>query len=132
MIKSDEMTVIQLMIGNVAYGIIGILLLLIFPDRWYNEIGFIWGVTVSCAMTYHIYYSLRRAMDMQENSALKYTRITYGTRVLMVFVAFAVLAGLGVGNIITALAGLFALKVSAYLQPFTYKILEKKFMRKGR
>lgn len=131
-IRSDEQTMLELMLGNAIYGVLGILILLIFPDRAYNEIGFVWGVLVSCAMTYHIYVSLRKAIDMREEGALKHTRMTYGIRVFMILAAFALLAWLGVGNIITGLIGLFALKLSAYIQQFTHKILEKKFMRKGR
>ncbi len=130
--RSDEITVWELIIGNTVYGIMGILVLLIFPNRIYNEVGFVWGVAVSCAMTIHMYTSLQKSMDMGETGALKNTRITYGARVAMVFIAFAILAYIGCGNVITGVIGLFALKVSAYIQPFTHKILERKFTGKGR
>ena len=129
---TDEKTVLELIIGCVLFGIAGALIILFFPDRIYNEIGFIWGVVVSIAMTLHMYRSLKISLELGEQGALKNIRLTYAKRVTGVLIAFAVLAYTGIGNVITGVIGLFALKVAAYIQPITHKILERKFTRKGR
>lgn len=130
--QTDEKTVLELIIGNVLFGIIGAIILLIFPNRIYNEIGYLWGVIVSIAMTIHMYHSLKVSLELGEGGALKHIRLTYATRVAGVLIAFALLNYLEIGNVIAGVIGLFALKVAAYIQPITHKILERKYTGKGR
>lgn len=132
MFRSDEKTVVELLIGNVIYGVIGMAILLLFPNRIYNLAGFVEGVVISSGMTIHMYTSLRKSLEMDEGGALKNTRLTYGVRAACVLAVFAVISAFNLGNIITGVIGLFALKVSAYFQPLTHKILERKFTGKGR
>ncbi len=130
--SSEKQTLIELLIGITLYGVLGILVILIFPDRLYNEFGFIWGVVVSCGMTIHMYFSLRNAMFMGEFGALKQIRKSYIIRVIGILIAFAFMRWLDFGNIITGVIGLFALKFSAYIQPITHKLFRKKSTGEGR
>lgn len=130
--KSEKQTLIELLIGNVLYGIIGMVVILFFPDRLYNELGFIWGILVSCGMTIHIYSSLRGSIVMGEFGALKQIRKSYIIRVAGILLAFAFMNWLDFGNIITGVVGLFALKFSAYVQPITHKLFRKKSTGEGR
>lgn len=130
--KSEKQTLVELLIGNALYGVLGVLVILIFPDRLYNELGFIWGVIVSYGMTIHIYSSLRSSMIMGEFGALKQIRKSYIIRVIGILIAFAFMRWLDFGNIITGVIGLFALKFSAYIQPITHKIFRKKSTGEGR
>ncbi|MBE5925949.1 MAG: hypothetical protein E7270_03200 [Lachnospiraceae bacterium] len=131
--KSEKQTLIELLIGNILFGIIGILVLLLFPKgRLYNELGFVWGVLVSCGMTVHMYSSLKSSMIMGEFGALKQIKKSYIIRVAGIIVAFAFMKWLDFGNIIVGVIGLFALKFSAYIQPITHKIINKKSTGEGR
>lgn len=131
--KSEKQTLIELIIGNIIFGIVGGLILLIFPKgRLYNELGFVWGVIVSCGMTIHMYSSLRSSMIMGEFGALKQIKKSYIIRVAGILVAFAFMKWLDFGNILTGVVGLFALKFSAYIQPITHKLLRQKSTGEGR
>ena len=130
--KSEKQTLIELLIGNGIYGVLGVLIILIFPNRIYNELGFIWGVIVSCGMTIHMYSSLKGSMLMGEFGALKQIKKSYIIRVAGILIAFAFMSWLDFWNIIIGVLGLFALKFSAYIQPITHKIIRKKSTREGR
>lgn len=130
--QSEKQTLRELLIGNLVYGITGILITLIFPNRLYNELGFVWGIIVSYGMTIHMYSSLRSSILMGEFGALKQIRKSYIIRVTGILIAFAFMSWLDFGNIITGVIGLFALKFSAYIQPITHKLLEKKSTGEGR
>lgn len=131
--KSEKQTLTELLIGNVIFGIIGVIILFLFPKgRLYNELGFVWGVIVSCGMTIHMYSSLRGSIVMGEFGALKQIKKSYIIRVAGILVAFAFMKWLDFGNVMTGVVGLFALKFSAYIQPITHKIINKKSTGEGR
>lgn len=130
--KTEKQTLIELLIGNVVFGVCGVLIILLFPNRLYNELGFIWGILVSCGMTIHIYYSLRGSIVMGEFGALKQIKKSYIIRVAGILIAFAFMRWLDFGNIISGVIGLFALKFSAYVQPITNKLIRTKSTGEGR
>lgn len=94
-------------------------------------LGFLEGVLAAVAIMIHMAISVEDSVSMQEDEALKHTRIKYIVRIVFVVVVFLLIVFLKLGDIGAALFGLMALKVSAYLQPFTHKIYQK-FIREGR
>ncbi len=125
----------ELLIGNLCYYILGQILILAFI---YNSakievsLGFFIGVLISASMVLHMTVSLEQAMCMGERGAYNHVRKTTAIRFAVIFTIFIVIGVTGFCNILAALAGIMALKVSAYLQPFTHKVLAKKSTGKGR
>lgn len=126
-------TGIELIIGNVIYYILGQILILIFADRKLNvSIGFILGVIISVLMTFHMTIAIEQAMSFNERGADRHVKKTTAARMILCFIALIVIGITRVGDIVAALFGVMALKVSAYLQPLTHKVLARKSTEKGR
>ncbi|CCZ03702.1 ATP synthase subunit I [Bovifimicola ammoniilytica] len=126
-------TGIELIIGNVIYYILGQILILIFADRKLNvSIGFILGVIISVLMTFHMTIAIEQAMSFNERGADRHVKKTTAARMILCFIALIVIGITQVGDIVAALFGVMALKVSAYLQPLTHKVLARKSTEKGR
>ncbi len=125
----------ELLFGNFCYYILGQIVIFLFV---YNtaklevSLGFLLGVLTSVGMLLHMTISLEQAMYMGEKGALNHVRKTTGMRFSVVIIIFVVVGITNICNILAALIGVMALKVSAYLQPFTHKVLAKKFTGKGR
>ena len=131
-IKINNMA-IELMIGDGCYFVIGELLILLFAHRrWYVSIGFLCGVLISIYMIISMAIAMEEAMSLKEKGADLHIRKTTALRMLIVFMLLVIVGLTDMGNILAALAGVMALKVSAYIQPLTHKVLAKKFTEKGR
>lgn len=126
-------TGIELIIGNVIYYILGQILILIFADRKLNvSVGFILGVVISILMTVHMTIAIEQAMSFNERGADRHIKKTTAVRMILCFIALIAIGVTHVGDIVAALFGVMALKVSAYLQPLTHKVLARKSTEKGR
>ncbi len=104
---------------------------IIAGEAWYRWVlGVILGTGTAGLMLWHMYVTIDRALDMDEESANKYMKKSAIKRLIMAVAAFAV-GGLipGVFHVLGVLAGVFSLKFSAYLQPLTHKII--KLLSKG-
>lgn len=89
------------------------------------------GGCVAVLMLWHMYVTIDRALDMDSESAAKYTKKCSAFRMGMAAAAFMAGAFLpSVFHIFGILLGILCLKFSAYLQPLTKKVL--KIFRKGR
>lgn len=120
-------TAIELIMGDIIYYIIGQIFIVILAQRkLYVSIGFFCGVLISVGMIIHMAVAMEEAMSLKAKGADKHIRKTTAFRMLGVFLLLVVIGYTDVGNIIAALIGVMALKVSAYLQPLTHKVLAKK------
>lgn len=131
-IKINKMG-IELLIGNFIYYIIGqIIVLLTFRRKLYVSLGFTAGFLISVFMIIHMTIALEQAMCFNEKGADRHIRKTTAIRMLISMAALILIGITDIGNIVAALFGIMALKVSAYLQPFTHKVLARKSTEKGR
>ena len=69
--------------------------------------------------------TLNDSMDLSSNGAVKKSITSYVIRLVVTAVMLGVLFYSGVGDVFSAFLGMLALKVSAYLQPFTHKYFTK-------
>lgn len=123
----------ELLIGNFIYYIIGQLVILFAAERkLYVSIGFTLGFLISVFMIIHMTIALEQAMCFNEKGADHHIRKTTAIRMLTSMAALVIIGLTDIGNIVAALFGIMALKVSAYLQPFTHKVLARKSTEKGR
>lgn len=119
-------TLKELLIGIFIVGILAQIVCLIFWDRrLYNAIGLWAGVLVAAGMSIHMHRSIEDGLDLMGESGVKYMRRAYMVRILLVCVVIAVVLYFDLGNPLTLLVGIMALKVAAYLQPLVHKVLEK-------
>lgn len=126
-------TGIELVVGDVIYYIIGQILILIFAEkRMYISLGFALGVIISLLMTIHMTIAIEQAMCFKETRADVHIKKTTAIRMILCFIALIIIGVTGIGDIVATLFGVMALKVSAYLQPFTHKVLARKSTEEGR
>lgn len=119
-------TLLELLVGIAIYGVFGVILIILFiPDKAFSIAGFAIGDITSAAMIIHMSVELEKSLYMGEEGALKHTRKTTGLRMIVVAAVLIAVAWFRLGDIISSLVGIMALKVSAYIQPFTHKVFNK-------
>ncbi|MDE7297259.1 MAG: hypothetical protein K2N94_00335 [Lachnospiraceae bacterium] len=104
---------------------------IIIRESWLRWVfGVLLGGGTAGVLLWHLYITIDRVLDMDEESAGRYTKRSAMKRLLIAAAAFAA-GGLlpQVFHIIGVLLGTFSLKFSAYLQPLTHKVI--KFFSKG-
>lgn len=121
-----------LMVSQLVYFLIGAVIILIFsPDRLVWLVSFLAGVLYGCFGLIHICYVLNQIAFMPPNVAVKHSIGGFGIRQGVMVVVFALCWLMGSTAMLVALVGMFSMKVSAYLEPFTDRVLQK-FNSKGR
>lgn len=94
-------------------------------DKTSYSLGLWIGVLMAACMAVHMDWSLQRAFDFDSAIAqkmiVKQNLIRYGC----VVAACALVMLSGFLNPLSAFLGLMGLKVSAYLQPFTHKLIRR-------
>ena len=105
---------------------------LFMGGQWYRWVlGVLLGACAAGLMLRHLYTSIDRALDMDEEHASKYMKKSATLRILIAGAALAAGALVpGVFHVFGVFFGVLCLKFTAYLQPLTHKII--KFLSKGR
>ena len=126
-------TLLELLTGIVVIGIgIQIVCLVVSNNYLYDAVGLWAGIGICIFSAIHMYRSIEEAVDLGEVGATKHVRIGYATRMLVTLLVAGAVIYFHIGNYVTLLIGVFPLKLSAYLQPFTHKLFEKiETIRKG-
>ncbi len=118
----------SLLLGVGVYGIVGLVIVLVVTDdKWWNLLGFIIGVLMSVFVVIHMSMSIDVAVHQDEDGALKYTKIMYIVRIILVAGVIVSMIIWKYANPVATLFGLFSLKFSAYS-----KLITIKFKSKGR
>ena len=76
-------------------------------------------------MSIHMKRNIEDALDFDERGAVKHMRKGYVFRYALVALLFGVVIYMHIGNPITLLVGVMGLKIGAYIQPITHKVLQK-------
>lgn len=116
------------------YFLVGeVIVLIIAPgmEKLYCSIGFLLGVLYGIFATIYMSYVFRQMMYMHDKQAVQHSLVGFGIRMVVLLTVMAGCYFLGTYAMLAALAGVFSMKVSAYIQPFTDKILQKN-IKKGR
>jgi len=129
-IKNAEVylrTLIEMIAGILALGLVIELICLFFNKRGYNSIGLWYGVLMAAGMAWHMWFSVPKSVDRGEGGARKFTTASSMIRYLVVVIVYAAICYFDFGSPLWAFAGIMTLKVSVYLQPFTHKLFMKLF-----
>ena len=115
----------ELVLGIVIYGILVELAGVWFvADKLRYSTGLLIGISLAIGMAVNIAIVIRDAVEIYgEDGAKNRVIIKSVLRYLIVVVTFFVMMKFNLGNLFTAFIGVLGLKVSAYLQPFTHKVI---------
>ena len=124
--KEKDSTLSEMIIGMLCWGIIvQSLLLVFFENVVYNAAGLWCGIVISIVMAFHMKRSIEDSLDYTGDYAQKKMQGDSVKRMTLAAVAIGVVFYLKIGNPLTVLAGIFALKISAYTQPLMHKMIQK-------
>ena len=130
-------TMIELILGISAYGIVMLTLMTVLElcfgivERIFNDgflfvvIGFLLGIGISVVLVLLMTRTIENIVYGGGYNAKKESIIGSIVRTGIVIVAIVILLITHIGNVFALLFGLFGLKLSAYLQPITHKIIKK-------
>ena len=125
--NSAEETLRELLCGITFYGVVAQIICLII-DRshlMYTSLGLWIGIGAGALMGIHMKRNIEDALDYDERGAVKHMRKGYVLRYALVALLFGATIYFEVGNPITLLVGGMGLKIGAYIQPITRKVLKK-------
>lgn len=121
-----NVTVVDLAVGILFYGIISeIVGMFIVERKLYYSLGLIIGLLMAVGMAVHMNYSIGIYLSYDEKTASNISRKHSLLRYGVVAVILGVLMVVDFANPIAAFIGLMGLKLAAYLQPFTHKLVRK-------
>ena len=92
-------------------------------------VGFAAGVAYAVFSTFHMSFRIRKVVYGGANTSVTFV-LGYVIRLVVMLVLFTVLYFLDLGDLLCAILGMFSMKVAAYMQPFTDKLINK--IKKGR
>lgn len=117
----------ELVLGIVLYGIAVELVGVWFvSDKLRYSIGLLIGIALAAGMAVNMAVVLRDAVDLYGGEHAQAKIIAKSVlRYAIVVIVFFVMMKFEIGNLFTAFIGVLGLKISAYLQPFTHKLVLK-------
>ena len=122
--KKLESTWREIIVGIIVWGILWQMISIIFTKNiLYQSIGLWLGIILSLMMVTNMSSVIMKVVEMEEGAAQSYSRKYSMIRYALVWLVFGILMVTELGNPLMAFAGVIGLKVAAYLQPFTHKIL---------
>ena len=115
-----------MLIVNLIYLILGeIIIIALVPNTMRCAIGFLAGVIYSVFATFHMSIGIRKIVYGGAESRATMI-VGYLIRLLVMLILFVLLYFFNIGDLLCAVIGMFSMKVAAYLQPFTDKLITKK------
>lgn len=126
-LKKADRTLLEMHLGQLFFGVICQLAGAFFAKSpgWYA--ASLWlGIAFSLAASTHMARTLDRALTLGEAASKLITR-GYLFRYFMILLALVVSAMTKVLNPLVVFLGYMSMKVAAYLQPFTHKVLNRLF-----
>lgn len=125
-IKSINEELPALMAGILPFGILCQITVVWFvKDKAGYSIGLWLGIFIAEAMAYHMAASISMSVELDEETAVKVMQKKNVFRYGMVTIALGLIMISGFANPLAAFLGVMGLKVAAYVQPCTKKILNK-------
>lgn len=116
-----------LVLGIILYGVVVELLGVWFvEDKLRYTTGLLIGILLACGMAVNIAVVLQDSVNEYGTSHAQAKIIAKSIlRYVVVVIVFFVMMKWNLGNLFTAFIGVLGLKVSAYLQPFTHRVIAK-------
>lgn len=126
LLKENE-TLRELMLGILVFGILAEIVIMVISSRTaYNSLGLLCGILVSEFMAFHMAYTIEISILLPEKGAIAYMRKMMIIRYVVVCIVLGVIGVTNIANPITVIVGIFGLKMGAYMQPLTHKLISKR------
>ena len=124
-LKKTDRTILEMHLGQLSFGVVCQLAGMFFVQSkgWYT-VSLWLGIAFSLAAVLHMARTLDRALPMGEDAAKVITR-GYLLRYCLIVLAMVAAALSKVLNPLVVFLGYMSLKVTAYIQPFTHKLLNR-------
>lgn len=117
---------LDVIVGILAFGALVELVSVWFvTDKLYYSIGLIAGCVTAAFMAWHMAYSIEKAVNFDESNAVKRIQSSSVIRYGVALCVLCLLACLKTDSLISGFVGIMGLKVSAYLAPFTHKLIRR-------
>ena len=120
--KIGSDTLKEMLIGMLAYGVIGDIIILIFSRSFGVSFGWWIGVITAMVCGYQMWGSFNTPQDLVENDAYNKIIAYSITRYLVIVAVMAIVMVTKIANPLAAVFGVFALKAGAYLQPLVHSL----------
>ncbi len=122
--KTIPDTLAELFAGITASALLvqGVIVWLV-KDRLSYSIGLWIGAALAAGLAWHMWRTLDQALDLGEAGAQKQMRRQSALRYGVVILVLGVLMMTQAANPLAAFLGIMTLKVAAYLQPVTHKVI---------
>lgn len=120
--ENSSETLKEMLIGMLAYGVVGEIIILIFHRSFGVSFGWWIGVITAMVCGYQMWWSLNKVLDLNENDAYKKMIAYSTTRYLVIVAVMAIVMVTEIANPLAAVFGVFALKAGAYLQPLVHSL----------
>ena len=126
-LKKTDRTILEMHLGQLSFGVVCQLAGMFFVQSkgWYT-VSLWLGIAFSMAAVLHMAKTLDRGLSMGE-AASKVIARGYLFRYCMIVLAMVAAALSKVLNPLVVFLGYMSLKVTAYIQPFTHKVLNRLF-----
>ena len=122
--KKPDRTLLELSIGIVVWCLLCQVAGIWFvSDKAGYSLGLWMGTLLAVAAGVHMWWALDRALDFARDTAVKMMTKHNILRYLVITAVLALIMVSGIANPLAAFLGLMGLKVAAYMQPFTHKVL---------
>lgn len=116
----------DLLTGILIFGLLAELVPVWFiDDKAGYTIGLLIGIVTAMFAAWHMAWSLDKAFDYEEETATRKLQKGSALRYGVQLVVLGVLMVTGLANPLAAFLGMWSLKVSAYLSPFTHKLFRR-------
>ena len=125
-IKDINPSIPGMLVVELLYLIVGeVLIIIIASSPLKFAVGLAAGVAYAVFSTFHMSFRIRKVVYGGANTSVTLV-LGYVIRLIVMLVLFAVLYIFDLGDLLFAVLGMFSMKVAAYLQPFTDKLITKK------
>ena len=122
----NRQTLLELLVGIIVLAIVVWGIHLVFSaNLLYNSIGLLSGAGIACFWAWHLNRSLEDFLELGEAAAKKKAVVGYVMRMLVSLIVLGVVIYYDWGNLFDVVVGIFLLKISAYIQPFTHRVFER-------
>lgn len=102
-----------------------VIIIAFLPDKMQVGIGYAIGIITCVILLISMMNSLESAAQESRKQATAKMQISAAVRSLAVILIAGIMYWLKVGNILAFVVALWTLKLTAYIQPFTYKLLQQ-------
>ena len=116
----------EILVGILLYGIVVFFIAVWFVANPLDfSMGLIVGVVAALIMAYNMAWSLNISCELDESSATKqmqkYSMLRYGMLICLLGIVLII----DFGDPVALVIGTLGLKVSAYISPFTHKLIRR-------